>query len=106
MAAKGTQNGKPQWMTLEEIESVCEALSADDLIEGTASKGTSSGGLLMVKVAFNRAAERSGHGEDATTRVRASDFQHLAKLIAGVVNVDNPLSEGTGDLLASAASGE
>jgi hypothetical protein len=104
MATKGT-NGK-KWMTLEEIEAVCETLSADDLIEGTAQKGTGSGGLLMVKVAFNRAADRAGFGEDATTRVRAGDFQHLAKLIAEVVNVDSPLSVGTVDSLASAASGE
>jgi len=106
MAAKGTSNGKPEWLTREEVQAICDSLSADDLIEGTAQKGTGSGGMLMVKVAFNRAAERSGHGEDATTHVRASDFAYLAKLITEVVNVDSPLSEGTEDLLASAASGE
>jgi len=101
---QGTSNGT-DWLTREEVDVICLSLSADDLIEGTAQKGTGSGGLLMVKVAFNRAAERAGYGEDATTRVKAADFQYLAQLIAGVVNVDSPLSEGTGDLLASAASG-
>lgn len=84
-----------EWLTAPEIQLVVDNLSADDLIEGTAQKGDN--GILMIKVAFNRSAARLGYGDEATTRVRASDFQALATSIGQVVNVDSPLSPGTQD---------
>jgi hypothetical protein len=94
------------WLSRDELQQIIDSLSADDLIEATASKGTEDGGMLLLKVSFNRAAARAGFGEDATQHVRAADFQYLAKTLGGVVNAESPLSEGTEDLLASAASGE
>lgn len=81
-----------QWLSAEEIQAAVDNLSADDLIEGTAQ---SADGVLMIKVAFNRSAARLGYGDDATTRVRASDFKKMADAIGEVVNDQHPLSEAT-----------
>lgn len=93
----------PRWLTPLEIQAVVDNLSADDLIEGTAQEG--SNGVLMIRVAFNRSAKRLGWDDEATTRVRASDFKELATRIGQVINVDSPLSPGTQASLDSAATG-
>lgn len=91
------------WLSREDIDRVANALSADDLIEGmTEDKGK---GLQMLKVAFNRAAIREGLGEEATTRISATDFKHFADTMGGVINVESPLSNGTQDSLDSVAIG-
>lgn len=87
------------------VDGVIAAITADDLIEATAAKGTDGGGVLLLKVAFCRAAERLGLGPDATLRVRGSDFRYLAEQMGEVINVDHPLSEATARSLRSADSG-
>jgi hypothetical protein len=37
--------------------------------------------------------------------VRPGDLKYLMERIGEVINIDSPLSEGTGDLLASATTG-
>lgn len=96
----------PAWLTRADIEAVIEGMNADDLIEGVASKGDAGGGVLLVRAAFTRAAERLGYGPEATARVRGSDFQYLALRLGEVVNVESPLSVGTVASLTSATSGE
>lgn len=93
-----------EWLTRPEIDAIGDAISADDLIEGQVAGGKGEG-VLLVKVAFNRAAERAGYGEAATTRVKAGDFKYLAERIGEVINVDSPLSPGIEDSQLSAASG-
>jgi hypothetical protein len=88
-------------LTREEIDAIADALSADDIIEGTIA----GDGAKMLRVAFNRAAARAGYGDEATTRVGAGDFKHWAQKLGEVVNAESPLSEGTESLLGSAATG-
>jgi hypothetical protein len=93
------------WLSRQEVDQIAENISADDLIEAMDGTGTQQQqGVRMVKTAFNGAAARLGI-EEATTRVRASDFKYLADRIGEVVNVDSPLSESTEDLLVSADIG-
>jgi CTP:molybdopterin cytidylyltransferase MocA len=87
------------------IDRIIDAITADDLIEATAAKGTEGGGVLLLKVAFCRAAERLGFGPEATLRVRGADFRYLADRMGEVINVDNPLSVATARSLRSADSG-
>lgn len=80
------------WLTREQIDEVLDTLSADDVIEAltgeehNVKKGTN---------AFLRAAERQGI-EEPLKKVKAADLSYLAKRIGEVVNVDSPLSDGTG----------
>jgi hypothetical protein len=94
-----------EWLSRQEIDQIADNISADDLIEGMDGTGTQQQqGTRMVRTAFNRAAARLGI-EQATTRVRASDFKYLADRIGEVVNIDSPLSESTEALLVSADTG-
>lgn len=91
----------------EQIQQIVDSLSADDLIEsGLGGKDVEP--LKALRSAFDRAAERAGYtnGVAATQRVRVSDFQWWAKQLGGSINIDSPLSQGTEDLLHSAATGE
>lgn len=92
----------------EQIQQIVDSLSADDLIEsGLGSKDVEP--LKALRSAFDRAAQRYEGligGAPATQRVRVSDFQWWAKQLGGSINIDSPLSQGTEDLLHSAATGE
>ena len=89
------------WLTRAQIQDVVENLSADDLIRAT----TTGQGAEIAGIAFNSAAARMGT-EDATSKVKAADFQYLAEQIGGAINVESPLSEDTESLLNSADTGE
>jgi hypothetical protein len=94
-----------EWLSRQEIDQIADNISADDLIEGMDGTGTQQQqGTRMVRTAFNGAGARLGI-EQATTRVRASDFKYLADRIGEVVNIDSPLSESTEALLVSADTG-
>ena len=81
-----------EWMTRQEVDEVIEHLSADDLIEATASGAVDA---KVAGVAFNRAAARIGARD--TTAIRAADFGYFAKKVGEAINVEAPLSEGTQD---------
>jgi hypothetical protein len=88
-------------LTREEIDAIADALSADDIIEGTVA----GDGAQMLRVAFNRAATRAGYTVEATTLVGASDFKYWAEKLGEVVNAESPLSQGTESSPGSAVTG-
>lgn len=94
------------WLTREQIDSVLDQLSADDVIESTGqAKGAKVAGL-----AFHFAATRVlGPVEGAerwTARVKVSDLKYLADRIGEAVNIGSPLSADAQSLLDSAGSGD
>jgi hypothetical protein len=94
------------WLTRQDVDRILDHLSADDLIEAMVP-GEEAGAKMPMR-AFNRAALRLGVGTDtepATQRVRPGDLKYLMERIGEVINIDSPLSESTGDLLASATTG-
>jgi len=94
------------WLTRQDVDRILDHLSADDLIEAMIPGEEQSAKMPMRS--FNRAALRLGVGTDsepATQRVRPGDLKYLMERIGEVINIDSPLSESTGDLLASATTG-
>ena len=93
-----------QWLTREQIDSVLEQLSADDLVK--AYPADPDNPLKLPVAMFDNAAQRAGHGEKAIAKVRLTDLNYLTQRLGEVVNVDSPLSAGTSDLLNSPDPGE
>jgi hypothetical protein len=95
-----------EWLTRQDVDRILEHLSADDLIEAMVP-GEEQSAKMPIR-AFNRAAARIGAGTDedkASQRIRPGDLKYLIERIGEVVNIDSPLSESTGGLLASATTG-
>ena len=93
-----------QWLTREQIDSVLEQLSADDLVK--AYPADPDNPLKLPVAMFDNAAQRAGHGEKAIARVRLNDLNYLTQKLGEVVNVDSPLSAETSSSLDSANTGE
>lgn len=92
------------WLTREDIDQVLDNLSAADVIEAIGDGKRA--GAAVAGFAFNEAASRLGHGDNATSRVRVRDFQYLSEQMGEVMNVGGPKSEQSPDSQDSADTGE
>lgn len=84
------------WLTREQIDQVIAGMSAADLIEGMGDAEKIQGPKMAGR-AFDSAAKRMEHGDNASARVRMSDFAYMAGEISKAVNSESPLSEGQED---------
>lgn len=84
------------FLSREQIDSILEGMTARDIFAAMPSGTESPQGANIAGEAFERAAERQGHGKETLDRVRAKDSMYLASALSEAFAVTGPKDDTAG----------
>lgn len=99
------KTAEKQWLSRDDIDSILDNLTADDVIEGLAEEVPS---VKLPMVIFNRAAARQGasNGTPASQHVKIADMRYMTEAVGKATSVSDPKSQSTSISQDSADTGE
>lgn len=105
--AETEEKTKPEWLTKQQIDSVLDNLTGQDVLEAVTGDEKVTAGSTAGK-AFDAAAKRLGvtNGTAAMLQVKPVDALHLAQRMGELLNVDSPKAKARRGSQGSATTGE